>query len=174
MFRRLMTIAICVLGTGATAQTRNVYLQDEAGGRLPIATVEIAPDGTYDIAMDPTHFADHFLSMRPFKCLDGPEKTWCHVPYPYEIERDISGGLTDLEYDLLFVWKGSGDYGINMWNGVYYSLSQDGGVLTGTLREMDMDLLSVPPPAGELRPLNPADLHESDPAGHWLPYLVIE
>ncbi|AHD11622.1 hypothetical protein PhaeoP75_03949 (plasmid) [Phaeobacter gallaeciensis] len=39
---------------------------------------------------------------------------------------------------------------------------------------MNMDVLSAPPDQGVLRPLKPADLHESDPESHWLPQLIIE
>ena len=167
--------AIFSLAAGAVvAETRGVYLQDLEGQRIRVATLNIADDGTYDMVMDEAPFNDHFLSMRPFKCLEGPQKHWCHVPYPYEIARNISADLTDLEYDLLFVWKGATDYGINMWNGVYYQLEQKDGVVTGALFEMDMDTLSAPPPAGELRPLRASDLHESDPESHWLPHIIIE
>ncbi len=98
---------------------------------------------------------------------------WCHVPYPYEIKRDISVEPTDLEYDFLFLWKKAGSYGIDMWNGVYYELSEQDGNLVGSLHEMDMNVLSVPPEAGVLRPLKPTDLELGDPDSHWLPKLVI-
>jgi hypothetical protein len=37
-----------------------------------------------------------------------------------------------------------------------------------------MDLLSAPPGAGDLRPLEAKDLHPGDPDSHWLPRLIIE
>ena len=123
----------------------------------------------------PVSYGDHFLSMRPFKCLEGKAKYWCRVPYPYENRHVVSAGdLTDLEYDLLFLWKGATEYGINMWNGVYYRLEIEGTRLVGRLHEVDMDPLGVPPEAGNLRPIVAKDLHEADPDGHWLPVLVIE
>lgn len=170
----ILTLVAGLMGSGVMADTRVVYAEDGAGDRIAIATIDLTDSGTYTIAMNDHAFTDHFLSMRPFKCLEGPSKHWCHVPYPYDIKRDISSDLTDLEYDLLFVWKDANEYGINMWNGVYYRLSEENGVLTGELLEMDMDLLSAPPPAGELRPLRVQDLHESDPDSHWLPRVVIE
>lgn len=169
-----ISVALCFLGGIAVADPKTVFLEDGSGARYPVANVEFADDGTYSITMDRSSFTEHFLSMRPFRCLEGLDKTWCHVPYPYENYRDISDDLTDLEYDLLFVWKGVNDYGVNMWNGVYYDLSEEDGQFTGILLEMDMGLLAVPPPAGELRPLRSSDLHQSDPASHWLPTLVIE
>lgn len=155
-------------------EQRQVYLEDRAGERTQIATLTVSPDGIYDVRMNAAVFSDHFLSMRPFRCLEGPAKNWCHVPYPYQIRRDISDDLTDLEYDFLFLWKGSGDYGINIWNGVYYRIEPDGAGFRGVLHEMDMDLLASPPDADNLRPLRPADIIESDPDSHWLPVLVIE
>lgn len=162
------------LATAASGETRSVFVEEIDGARIKVADLSFASDGTYQVSMAAEPFEDHFLSMRPFKCLEGPSKHWCHVPYPYEIKRNISSELTDLEYDFLFVWKGASEYGINMWNGVYYKLSEENGRWIGMLHEMDMDTLSAPPPAGELRPLSAKDLHTSDPESHWLPRLVIE
>ncbi|GLO72825.1 hypothetical protein MACH17_43420 [Phaeobacter inhibens] len=162
------------LASAALSETRSVFLEDLDGARIKIADLHLEADGIYQVSMTEAPFSDHFLSMRPFKCLEGPAKHWCHVPYPYEIKRNVSRELTDLEYDFLFVWKGATDYGINMWNGVYYKFSDENGQWTGILHEMDMDALSAPPPAGELRPLSENDLHSSDPESHWLPRIVIE
>lgn len=170
----VLAVILALSASSAMAETRVVHLQEANGNRIDIATLEIDDQGAYSVEMNDESFANHFLSMRPFKCLEGPEKHWCHVPYPYDIKRNISDDLTDLEYDFLFVSKGSGEYGINMWNGVYYKLAMVDGHFVGQLHEMDMDTLSAPPPAGELRPVQTKDLHESDPDGHWLPQLVIE
>lgn len=170
----LFTALAIAAGTAALAEPRRVYLEDSAGARIEIAALRVAKDGSYDLTMESAAFSDHFLSMRPFKCLDGAEKTWCHVPYPYEINRSIADDLIDLEYDLLFLWKRSNDYGIDMWNGVYYKLTEDGETMTGELHEMNMDILSAPPDAGNLRPIDPDELHESDPDSHWLPRMIIE
>ena len=129
---------------------------------------------TYRIDWDDSKFSDQFLSMRPFKCLDGPKKQWCRVPYPYDIRRQVSpDDLTDLEYDLLFIWKNRNDYGIDMWNGVYYKLEQTHVGLGGLMHEMDMDILSAPPDDGNLRPIGPFDLEPADPDSHWLPVLEL-
>lgn len=157
---------------------KQISLIDQAGERYLIGTVNFRDDAAgsrYRFTLNDTGFKDHFLSMRPFKCLEGQDKHWCYVPYPYTNKRTVSErDLTDLEYDLLFVWKGATDYGINMWNGVYYKLTTDGGQIVGTLHEMDMDTLSAPPAEGDFRPLTAGDLHEADPESHWLPRLVIE
>ncbi|MEE3316336.1 MAG: hypothetical protein VX202_01120 [Pseudomonadota bacterium] len=157
----------------AGAETRHAYLEQVDGTRVEIA--EIRFDGpTYEIVMADAVFSDHFLSMRPFKCLTNDQKHWCHLPYPYEIKRDISANLTDLEYDFLFVWKGATEYGINLWNGVYYQLTEVESGYVGTMHELNLDPLGVPPEAGELRPINRADMDPADPDSHWLPRLVIE
>ena len=157
---------------------RQIIFVDGEGNRHTAGRVAFTPQGnqtSYSISWTPSAFEDHFLSMRPFRCMEGPAKLWCHVPYPYPINRTISGDdLTDLEYDLLFVWKGASDYGINMWNGVYYQLEATETGLAGHLHEMNMDVLSAPPPDGSLRPVKAGDLHQVDPGGHWLPRVLIE
>ena len=149
-----------------------VVLETAQGEAVEIAVLEVA-GGAYTVTRAAAPFTDHFLSMRPFKCLEGPDKHWCHVPYPYEIARATGEGLTDLEYDFLFLWKNATDYGINMWNGVYYVLSDGPDGITGHLHEMDMDILSAPPEAGDLRPVTRADLEPGEPDSHWLPVLRI-
>ncbi|WP_424971247.1 hypothetical protein [Dinoroseobacter sp. S76] len=167
--------ACLILATpdAGAAETRAVYLEAQDGERLAIADL-VVEDGAYDLTLRDGPFSDHFLSMRPFKCLTGAEKHWCYVPYPYENARNIGSELTDLEYDLLFLWKGAGEYGINMWNGVYYKLEAEGDRLVGVMHEMDMDILSAPPEDGNLRPVREMDLEPADPDSHWLPRLVIE
>ena len=151
---------------------RSVVLETVAGEQFEIAA--LSGDGdSYAVTLNDAAFTDHFLSMRPFKCIEGPAKTWCHVPYPYAIARDTSQGLTDLEYDFLFVWKGRSDYGIDMWNGVYYVLEPDGDGFVGRMHEMNMDMLAVPPEDGEMRPIRDVHLEETDPESHWLPVLRI-
>jgi len=170
---RIILAATLGLATPAIADTRTVYLEDAAGTRTQIATLDIDDTGKYAVSMEGA-FGDFFLSMRPFKCLEGPGKNWCHVPYPYPLARDLSDNPTDLSYDFLFVWKNTNDYGINMWNGVYYDIAEVDGTYVGTLHEMDMDLLSSPPPADLTHPLRAQDIHASDPDSHWLPTLIIE
>ena len=160
------------------AGRKTIRLVDAQGNDVIIGSIDFAPtpSGTsYKIALSEAEFGDYFLSMRPFRCLAGPDKHWCHVPYPYENRHEVSDtNLTDLEYDFLFVWKGATDYGINMWNGVYYKLEIEQDRIVGRLHEMNMDILAVPPDAGELRPIQPGDLEDGDPDSHWLPLLVIE
>ena len=157
---------------------KTIKLVEQNGRSHAVATVEFSGDRktkSYKIDWDGSQFGNHFLSMRPFKCLEGATKYWCRVPYPYKIRRMVSADdLTDLEYDLLFVWKGAKEYGINMWNGVYYRLKIDNGKLVGRLHEMDMDKLSAPPSDGALRPIDQSELELGEPDSHWLATTVIE
>ena len=158
--------------------TKTVKLVQEDNTSLIVATIEFTPSGEfsrYELRWDDEKFADHFLSMRPFKCLEGDVKYWCQVPYPYEIRKTVSAAdLTDLEYELLFVWKGSTEYGINMWNGIYYKLELEADRIVGVIHEMDMDELSAPPEKGNLRPVREQDLEPGEASSHWLPKIVIE
>lgn len=150
------------------------FLETAGGERIRIGQV-VFDGGAFEVNLDNTLFSEHFLSMRPFKCLEGPQIHLCHVPYPYDLPRQIEDGdLTDLEYDFLFLWKGAGEYGINMWNGVYYRLEDHGDRLVGTLHEVDMGKLAVPPDPSVRHPIRSQDLEEGDPDSHWLPRLVIE
>lgn len=158
--------------------TKQIRLIEEDGRSHIVGEVSFDTNNgstNYSVSWNDDAFAEHFLSMRPFKCFEGDVKYWCRVPYPYDINRSVShDDFTDLEYDLLFIWKGSSEYGINMWNGVYYKLEQDGERLVGKLHEMDMEKLGVPPDAGNLRPIRDGDLEEGDPSSHWLPELEIK
>lgn len=182
VMRHVIPIVVCWLALSSFAHSAEpeaglytAYLEAKDGARIAVAQITLVPDGRYGLEMAHAPFTDHFLSMRPFRCLEGPDKHWCHVPYPYEIKRQVtSTDLTDLEYDFLFLWKGAGDYGINMWNGLYYKLALEDEAIVGRVHQIDMDLLSAPPEQGNLRPVGEFDIEEADPDGFWLPRLIIE
>jgi hypothetical protein len=157
---------------------QSVFLVDNAGAKTHIANVEFSQNGErkdYKVVWNDSAFDDYFLSMRPFKCVPNAKKLWCRVPYPYEIKRElIDNDTTDLEYDFLFVWKNANDYGIDMWNGVYYDLTADGAGFVGQMNAFDLGRLAVPPPKGELRPIKSDFLDEADPTSHLFPNLLIE
>ncbi len=169
---------VCATELPSAGQTQSIWLHEEDGTSIEVAkiTFESSADGlNYTIDWKDDIFTDQFLSMRPFKCLDGTVKQWCRVPYPYDNKQNLAvQDVTDLEYDLLFVWKDRTDYGIDMWNGVYYKLSASGGQFLGEMHEMDMDILSAPPDDGNLRPIRDVDIEPADPSSHWLPVLTIE
>ena len=177
-----IAIAAMAMGTasavaGSLEGTKTVRLHPAEGDPITVArvTFHAESEGGYTLSYDDSLFTDHFLSMRPFKCLEGSEKLWCRVPYPYEIARKVSAGdQTDLEYELMFVWKNQGEYGIDLWNGVYYVIAPDGDRLVGTMHEIDMNVLASPPEGGSLRPVSEDDLEGADADSHWLPKLTIE
>ncbi len=150
----------------------------EAGAERAIGTVTLRADGDgyrFEVVLDDAQFEDHFLSMRPFKCLEHSRYLLCHLPYPYENRRRITAGdLVDLEYDLLFIRKAPSEYGINPYNGLYYRLALDGDAIRGTLHETDLDALAAPPEASDLRPIEADALYETEPEAHPYPTLLID
>ena len=111
-----------------------------------------------NVEMDSPLFDDQFLSMRPFRCLTESSEWFCYLPYPYELKKTINNeDLTDLEYQLLFIWKSPKDFGIDAWNGIYYQLTlKDDGTISGQLLQGDLNVLASPPDAYS----HPIDLYE--------------
>ena len=107
---------------------KKITLIRKDGSKLEVAKIILTPQEnkthSFEIKWDDSKFSEHFLSMRPFKCIDGPQ-TVCHLGYPYKTKNRISkSDLQDLEYALLFIHKNQKEYGINFWNGVYYRLKK--------------------------------------------------
>jgi len=131
--------------------TANIELIDSTGSATPIGTVNFKnlPDGTasFSLDIDGDAFSDHFLSMRPFRCITGDKDWYCHLAYPYELHKTVSADdFTNLEYQLLFITKSKKEFGIDAWNGVYYELVLDeDGNLKGNLLQGDLNVLSSPP-----------------------------
>ena len=119
----LMLTTSVLMTTPTFADDYSINLLGNNDESIKVGTLhtDAAENGSssYKIKFDNDKFDDHFLSMRPFKCVPGSAKLWCHTPYPYEIKREFTDeDFTDLEYDVIFVWKPEGEYGINLWNGV--------------------------------------------------------
>ncbi len=129
----------------------SIYLIDQKGEEFNIGTVVFSGQegGAYgvDVDIDSAGFEDQFLSMRPFRCLTGSAEWFCYLPYPYELKKTITeDDLTELEYQLLFIWKSPKSFGIDAWNGVYYKLSMNAdGTLSGNLLQGDLNVLANPP-----------------------------
>ena len=185
LFASLTAAVIVVCQTAAKSDVaklrgnKTIYLVDANGKEYPIGKVAFSgdKDGATDLSveLDEGRFAEKFLSMRPFRCIDGAKQTVCYLPYPYALkDRITSDDLSDLEYRLLFLHKGPTDYGIDAWNGIYYKLSiTDKGHLTGTLHEADFNVLAVPPDEPFSRPVGPADLEQGEREHHRFPRLII-
>lgn len=182
LFITLGITSAMLMSTPAFAQNYSITLKGNADEAIKIGVLATkAPENNeeqkgvdYKIKLEADEFEDHFLSMRPFKCLPAGEKLWCYTPYPYEIKRQITDNdVTDLEYDLIFVWKPKGEYGINLWNGVYYKLETTEFGWKGVMQEYDLNILGIPPEKGELRPILKKDLHEASTEDHFLPFVEI-
>jgi hypothetical protein len=154
-----------------------VQLEDDQGQPYDLGVLTLGAAGSegysYRLVLQDAQFEDHFLSMRPFKCLRHPAQLVCHLPYPYPLRRTITNtDLVDLEYDLLFVHKTPQEYGIDAWNGLYFKLrTQDNGFV-GELYETDLNVLQSPPEDEESRPIDPDELHEASDK-HWPKRIVI-
>lgn len=145
---------------------------------IEIGSVDLTPqaDGRvlFTLSMDHHRFVDHFLSMKEFKCLQGPDEVLCHVPYPYKNPSSIgSGDYTWLEHQLLFLFKQPRDFGAKLWNGLYFHLEPDAQGLVGRAQAVDLNLISAPPDDLRTPPFGP-QLRDNVAAGaHWIDHLLI-
>ncbi len=176
---------VAAMPSAATADTtglrgeKSIYLVEADGTEHTIGKVSFSGENgdstAISVELDENRFAEKFLSMRPFRCIDGTKQTVCHLPYPYSLKgRITSDDLSDLEYRLLFLHKGPTDYGIDAWNGIYYKLSiSNPDQVDGALHEADFNVLAVPPEKPFARPLGTADLEAGEPGRHRFPKLII-
>ena len=153
----LLCLAISAITHAASLNDGSYTVRLQGGSEtLDIGSLQLSRQGdtfTFTFAMDETKFSDQFLSMRPFKCLDG-DVMICHLAYPYQKNFHISSAdLIDLEYEFLFIARSPSEYGIDPYNGRYYKLSIDDGEIKGTIYAVDLNLLAAPPEDGDLRPL---------------------
>ena len=163
----------------ADATHYRVMLQSVDGAvSYDIARLAIEPDsGRYQVLMKEEAFSDYFLSMRPFRCMSDSADMLCHLPYPYQLPGEISPGISDadlttLEHHFLFIRRKPTDYGIDPWNGLYYTIEKRGDGFVGRAHEVDLNILAAPP-EGDALPLTGAEMHEGDRDALWLPALVI-
>lgn len=148
------------------------------GRVIPIGQVRFEPQagGAVSFAMSWEHkpFTDHFLSMREFKCLNGPDEIACLVPYPHKHPRLIErGDLVWLEHNLLFMFKQPGEFGAKLWNGMYFRLSVQGHKLVGVPMSVDLNQIAAPP-ATSAPPFDASQRSEMNVAPRWLQEIVIE
>lgn len=158
------------------AGTKRVELRTRDGATIPIGTVTFTPgpDTTrFALYLDRAKFKDFFLSMREFKCIEGPE-VQCYVPYPYANPGLVTGGdLTWLEHALLFMFKTPADYGAKLSNGLYYALRPTDEGLVGTPQAIDLNDIAAPPQDAAIPPFDAATRTEILPDTRWIEALVI-
>ena len=155
---------------------KHLFLVDARNNEIPIGNIQFTPSGAgvrYQLHMEHEQFKDFFLSMKEMKCLEGPE-LMCHLPYPYEQPRTITpDDLSWLSHDLLFMYKKPNEFGANFWNGIYFDMRLDAGVIKGEAQAVDLNLLAAPPDDLTVPPVNEGERDEIDVTLRWLPYIVI-
>lgn len=156
--------------------TRAITLEGRDGTVVPIGTVSFHPQGArtaFKVHLDHERFKDFFLSMREFKCLEGPE-VFCHVPYPHRNPATVTrGDLAWLEHALLFLHKSPAEFGARLWNGVYYRMQVTPDGIVGIARAVDLNHIGAPPDDAGVPPYQSADTSDIDPASRWLGRLKI-
>jgi len=120
-------------------------------------------------------FTEHFLSMRPFRCIEGETEWFCYLEYPYDLRSVITkDDLSDLEYQLLFIRKTPSEFGIDAWNGLYYKLElENDRSITGKLLEGDLNSLQSPPADKYAKPVDLNEFIVGDIAKRLYPMLKI-
>ncbi len=156
-----------------------IYLLDTEQTELKIGEITFTDSGQQSTAIavniDHSVFTDHFLSMRPFRCIESSTEWFCYLEYPYELRSLITADdLSDLEYQLLFIRKKPAEFGIDAWNGLYYKLAlQADGSITGSLLEGDLNSLQSPPAETYAKPVDLSEFIEADKVKRLFPQLRI-
>lgn len=167
---------VTALADSAITGDKDVFLVDKQNNKIQIGNIlfkQLGIASRYVLHLDHAKFTDYFLSMKEMKCLEGPE-LWCHIPYPYTQPKTVTPtDLRWLEHDLLFMFKKKEVFGANFWNGIYYRMHIENGVIRGEARAVDLNLLASPPADLEQPPIGDSVLDEIDPDIRWLPGLEI-
>lgn len=157
--------------------SKEVTLHTRDGQAIPIGTITFRPQGDrvgFSLQLHHERFKDFFLSMKEFKCLEGPEEIQCHVPYPYPNPATITkDDLRWLEHALLFLFKSPADFGARLWNGLYYRMDITEQGIVGTPQAVDLNLISAPPDDASVPPFGAAERTEITPGSHWISRLTI-
>jgi len=159
------------------AGRKQVYLQKTNGELVQFADVVFNQTDAgleYQVTIVDKPFDNQFLSMRPFQCIMGDVQVMCHLPYPYTkkslvLDKDLSS----LSLDLLFLHKSSSEYGINLWNGIYYKLELIDDVIVGTAFEVDMNMIASPPENAN-SPFADDEIFEVDVSNYVYPKIIIK
>ena len=158
------------------AGTRTITLHGRNGEAIPIGTVTFQPAGprtVFTLDIDHGRFKDFFLSMKEFKCLEGPE-VMCLVPYPYANPATVTpDDLRWLEHALLFLYKAPKDFGARLWNGLIFRMSLTDEGIVGSVQAVDLTLIGAPPLDTTIPPFGPGDRQDINADSRWLGRLTI-
>jgi len=177
----LALIALVFTGWAAADFPENagIFLVDSEQRETRIGDVTFSEASNKDVAVlvniDTGVFAEHFLSMRPFRCIEGEAEWFCYLEYPYELRSVVTkDDLSDLEYQLLFIRKAPSEFGIDAWNGLYYKLTiEEDGSITGKLLEGDLNSLQSPPAEKYAKPVDLEEFIAGDKSRRLFPTLRI-
>ena len=156
-----------------------IYLVDSMDVETKIGEVKFTATAegstAVSVDMDNNSFSEHFLSMRPFRCIEDESEWFCYLEYPYDLRQLITtDDLSDLEYQLLFIKKLPSEFGIDAWNGLYYKLEHHtDGSITGKLLEGDLNVLQSPPDEKFAKPVDLGEFIEADQVKRLFPKLRI-
>ena len=183
---RSSILALSLVATAAAAPahaafepvgTKHLVAHMHDGRDVQVGTVTFTPKGdgaTYKLDMDMTPFKEFFLSMRPFKCLDGAD-VWCYVPYPYDHPHVVTAqDYSWLEHDLLFFWKSPTSYGAKMDNGLIYDLKPSGNALVGKPQAIGLEKIASPPADPKVPPYQAADRDDVQDGSRMVDSLRVE
>ena len=110
--------------------SKRVVFENRSGESFELGSIEISRSGDayrFSFSLEEANFSDQFLSMRPFKCIDG-EPMYCHLAYPYsKPETFTAADFVNLEYEFLFIVRSPKEYGIDPYNGRYYKFRVEDG-----------------------------------------------
>ena len=159
------------------ASGKKLVLLESAGGEsFELGSLDISRDGSqwrFSFSPNDAGFSDHFLSMRPFKCIDG-ESMYCHLVYPYDKPQTMTAeDFGNLEYEFLFIVRSPNEYGIDPYNGRYYVIRREKDMLVGEARAVDLNILAAPPEAGVTRPITETELDIIELESERFPRLII-
>ena len=183
----LASLLLTCLLAGPVADARSWELQGvksitattRDNQRITLGSVRFEPQGdgtvSFSVTLEPARFTDHFLSMKEFKCLDGPGEVVCHVPYPHAQPGTITpGDLAWLEHNLLFLYQLPTDFGAKLWNGLYFQLEPTEQGLRGRPQAIDLNYISAPSDTPEQPPYQAEQRDEITPGVRWIQSLTIE
>lgn len=157
----------------------NIFLVDSNLQETRIGEIDFTDTdnsaSAVQVNIDTSIFTEHFLSMRPFRCIEGETEWFCYLEYPYDLRSVVTqDDLTDLEYQLLFIRKTPSEFGIDAWNGLYYKLEiEPDGSITGKLLEGDLNSLQSPPSEKYARPVDLGEFIPGDKIKRLFPTIRI-
>ena len=154
-------------------QVKQVNLHDNQGKSINIGQLYVQADGQFTFERHDEVFSDHFLSMKEMKCIEGPE-LWCHIAYPYPLNRDFNADKAWLSHDLLFMYKKSNQFGAKMWQGVYYKFTNEDGRLLGYANGIDLNEIASAPEQTHTPFYDESEMEPHNAEERWLPTLTID